>query len=98
MACQVMQAPRSAPHCLVIPRALECSSCASGPSDPDSRAGGADLLLPWPPEWVAQGKYQKMILQGIIASNPGEWDVQACGTLPGCLMPLRPAVQRARLP
>jgi len=31
-----------------------------------------------------------MVLRGIIASNPGEWDVQACGTLPGCLMPSGP--------
>jgi len=31
-----------------------------------------------------------MVLRGIVASNPGEWDVQACGTLPGCLMPSGP--------
>src|SRR3989442_9982637 len=51
---------------------------------------GQTFTFPWPPEWVAQGKYQKMVLRGITASNPGEWDVQACGTLPGCLMPSGP--------
>src|ERR671925_596943 len=51
---------------------------------------GQTFFFPWPPAWVAQGKHQKMVLRGIIASNPGEWDVQACGTLPGCLMPAGP--------
>src|SRR5256712_12494539 len=51
---------------------------------------GQTFTFPWPPEWVARGKYQKMVLRGIVASNPGEWDVQACGTLPGCLMPSGP--------
>jgi peptide/nickel transport system substrate-binding protein len=51
---------------------------------------GQTFTFPWPPEWVARGKYQKMALRGIVASNPGEWDVQACGTLPGCLMPSGP--------
>jgi ABC-type transport system substrate-binding protein len=46
--------------------------------------------FPWPPEWVAHGKYQKMILRGITGFNPGQWDVQACGTLPDCLMPSSP--------
>src|SRR5215475_13437465 len=43
---QVRQAPRSAPHCPVVSLTLVCSACASGPADPNSRAGGADLLLP----------------------------------------------------
>ena len=51
---------------------------------------GRTFSFLWPPDWVARGKYQKMVLQGIVASNPGEWDVQACGTLPGCLMPSGP--------
>jgi peptide/nickel transport system substrate-binding protein len=44
----------------------------------------------WPPDWVTRGKYQKMVLRGIIGFNPGQWDVQACGTLPDCLMPSGP--------
>jgi peptide/nickel transport system substrate-binding protein len=31
-----------------------------------------------------------MVLRGIIGFNPGQWDVQACGTLPDCLMPSGP--------
>jgi peptide/nickel transport system substrate-binding protein len=51
---------------------------------------GQTFTFPWPPEWVARGKYQKMVLRGITATNPGQWDVQACGTLPDCLMPSSP--------
>src|ERR671925_1846796 len=48
---------------------------------------GQTFTFPWPPEWVARGKYQKMVLRGIMGFNPGQWDVQACGSLPDCLMP-----------
>jgi peptide/nickel transport system substrate-binding protein len=51
---------------------------------------GQTLTFPWPPEWVARGKYQKMVLRGITGFNPGQWDVHACGTLPDCLMPSSP--------
>ena len=51
---------------------------------------GQTFSFPWPREWVARGKYQKMVLRGITGFNPGQWDVQACGTLPDCLMPSGP--------
>jgi peptide/nickel transport system substrate-binding protein len=51
---------------------------------------GQTFTFPWPPEWVARGKHQKMVLRGITGFNPGQWDVQACGTLPDCLMPSGP--------
>jgi peptide/nickel transport system substrate-binding protein len=51
---------------------------------------GQTFTFPWPPEWVARGKYQKMVLRGITGFNPGQWDVHACGTLPDCLMPSSP--------
>jgi peptide/nickel transport system substrate-binding protein len=51
---------------------------------------GQTFTFPWPPEWVARGKYQKMVLRGITGTNPGQWDVHACGTLPDCLMPSSP--------
>jgi peptide/nickel transport system substrate-binding protein len=51
---------------------------------------GQTFTFPWPPEWVAQGKYQKMVLRGIMGFSPGQWDVQACGSLPDCLMPSSP--------
>jgi peptide/nickel transport system substrate-binding protein len=31
-----------------------------------------------------------MVLRGITGTNPGQWDVHACGTLPDCLMPSGP--------
>jgi len=51
---------------------------------------GQTFTFPWPPDWVARGKYQKMILKGVTGFNPGQWDVHACGTLPDCLMPSSP--------
>jgi peptide/nickel transport system substrate-binding protein len=61
-------------------------------AQPTSTSGpeGQTVAFPWPPDWVARGKYQKMVLRGIIGFNPGQWDVQACGTLPDCLMPSGP--------
>jgi peptide/nickel transport system substrate-binding protein len=53
-------------------------------------AEGQTFTFPWPPDWVARGKYQKMILRGVTGFNPGQWDVHACGTLPDCLMPASP--------
>jgi peptide/nickel transport system substrate-binding protein len=53
-------------------------------------ADGQTFNFPWPPDWVARGKYQKMILKGVTGFNPGQWDVHACGTLPDCLMPAGP--------
>ena len=64
---------------------LMLSSVARAPAatpTPTPSLEGQTFTFPWPPEWVAHGKYQKMVLRGIMASNPGEWDVQACGTLP----------------
>ena len=59
---------------------------AAQTSSPD----GQTFTFPWPPDWVARGKYQKMVLKGITGFNPGQWDVHACGTLPDCLMPAGP--------
>ena len=57
---------------------------------PTASADGQTFSFPWPPEWVAKGKYQKTVLKGITGFNPGQWDVHACGTLPDCLMPAGP--------
>jgi len=51
---------------------------------------GQTFFFPWPPDWVARGKYQKMVLRGVTGFNPGNWDVQACGVLTACLMPASP--------
>jgi len=48
---------------------------------------GKTFTFPAVPAWVAKGKYQPMILQGLTGFNPGQWDVQSCGGLPTCLQP-----------
>jgi peptide/nickel transport system substrate-binding protein len=70
---------------LVIASAGATPAAAQAPS-----ADGQTFNFPWPPDWVARGKYQKMILKGVTGFNPGQWDVHACGTLPDCLMPAGP--------
>jgi peptide/nickel transport system substrate-binding protein len=55
-----------------------------------AESAGQTFSFPWPPDWVARGKHQKMVLRGITAFSPGQWDVQACGSLPDCLMPSSP--------
>ena len=73
--------------CLVL---LSVAPTPAAPPTPTSGPEGQTFFFAWPPDWVAQGKYQKMVLRGIIGFNPGQWDVQACGTLPDCLMPSGP--------
>jgi peptide/nickel transport system substrate-binding protein len=70
---------------LVIIAVVPAPAAAQTPS-PE----GQTFAFPWPPDWVARGKYQKMILRGVTGFNPGQWDVHACGTLPDCLMPSGP--------
>jgi len=70
---------------LALSAAVAAPSAAQTPS-----AEGQTFSFPWPPDWVARGKYQKMILRGVTGYNPGQWDVHACGTLPDCLMPSGP--------
>ena len=72
---------------------LLISAVAAPPAAVEAQTSSADgqtFTFPWPPDWVARGKYQKMVLAGITGFNPGQWDVHACGTLPDCLMPSSP--------
>jgi peptide/nickel transport system substrate-binding protein len=62
----------------------------AAPPTPTPEPEGQTFAFPWPPDWVARGKYQKMVLRGVTGFNPSQWDVQACGGLPGCLMPAGP--------
>src|SRR5688572_3134724 len=73
--------------CLVL---LSVAPTPAAPPTPTAGPEGQTFFFAWPPDWVVQGKYQKMVLRGIIGFNPGQWDVQACGTLPDCLMPSGP--------
>ena len=48
---------------------------------------GQTFEFPLEPAWVAKGKYQPMVMQGVTRFNPGQWDVVSCGGLPSCLQP-----------
>ena len=48
---------------------------------------GQTFEFPAMPAWVANGKYQPMVLQGLNGTNPGQWDVHSCGSLGSCLTP-----------
>src|SRR5262245_13012739 len=59
---------------------LSVARAPAAPPTPMTGPEGQTFSFPWPPAWVAQGKYQKMVLRGITGTNPGQWDVHACGT------------------
>ncbi len=48
---------------------------------------GQTFTFPDNPPWVAKGKYQPMVFQGVNGFNPGQWDVHSCGSLATCLTP-----------
>ena len=48
---------------------------------------GQKFTFPDTPAWVANGKFQPMVLQGVTGTNPGQWDVHSCGSLGSCLTP-----------
>jgi len=78
------------PVSLVLVLVLSVARAPAATPIPTPSPEGQTFTFPWPPEWVARGKYQKMVLRGITGFNPGQWDVHACGTLPDCLMPSSP--------
>ena len=91
MACgKVCKLHRVLPIALSFLLLLSVARALAAPPIPTPGPEGQTFPFPWPPEWVARGKYQKMLLRGITGFNPGQWDVQACGTLPDCLMPAGP--------
>lgn len=78
------------PISLMLLLTLSAARAPAAAPTPTPSPEGQTFSFPWPPEWVARGKYQKMVLRGITGFNPGQWDVHACGTLPDCLMPSSP--------
>src|SRR5215475_10141442 len=88
--CRVCKLQGVLPIALLFLLLLSVARAPAAPPILTSGPEGQIFSFPWPPAWVAQGKYQKMVLKGIIGFNPGQWDVQACGTLPDCLMPSGP--------
>src|SRR6266853_847543 len=86
--CRVGKVHGVLPMALLFLLSLSVAWAPAAPPIPGPE--GQTFAFPWPPDWVAQGKYQKMVLRGVTGFNPGQWDVQACGGLPGCLMPAGP--------
>ena len=86
--CRLCKVQRVLPIALSFLLLLSVARAPAAPPMPGPE--GQTFSFPWPPEWVARGKYQKMVLRGVTGFNPGQWDVQACGGLPGCLMPAGP--------
>jgi peptide/nickel transport system substrate-binding protein len=86
--CRLCKLQGVLPIALLFLLSLSVAWALAAPPMPEPE--GQTFSFPWPPAWVAQGKHQKMVLRGIIGFNPGQWDVQACGTLPDCLMPSGP--------
>ena len=91
MACSgLCKAKEMVPIALLLLLLCSVARAPAAPPTPTPALEGQTFTFPWPPEWVARGKYQKMVLRGVIGFSPGQWDVQACGTLPDCLMPSGP--------
>jgi peptide/nickel transport system substrate-binding protein len=91
MACSgVCKATGVVPISLVLLLIFSVARAPAATPTPTPAPEGQTFTFAWPPEWVAKGKYQKMVLRGITGTNPGQWDVHACGTLPDCLMPSGP--------
>ena len=88
--CRVCKVHGVLPIALLFLLLLSVAHAPAAPPTPTSGSEGQTFSFPWPPDWVAQGKYQKMVLRGVTGFNPGQWDVQACGVLPACLMPASP--------
>src|SRR3989449_4260938 len=91
MACSgLCKAKGVVPISLLLLLIFSVAHAPAATPTPTPALEGQTFTFPWPPEWVARGKYQKMVLRGITGFNPGQWDVHACGTLPDCLMPASP--------
>ena len=88
--CRLCKVHGVLPIALLFLLLLSVAHAPAAPPTPTPGPEGQTLSFPWPPDWVAQGQYQKMVLRGVTGFNPGQWDVQACGVLPACLMPASP--------
>ena len=51
---------------------------------------GQTFMSPLTPDWVAQGKYQPMVLQVVGRGRIGQWDVHYCASLFSCLIGAAP--------
>ena len=51
---------------------------------------GESFSFPLKPDWVAEGKYQSMVLQLVGRTNPGLWDLHYAGHLTASSVPAAP--------
>ena len=51
---------------------------------------GESFSFPLRPDWVAEGKYQSMVLQLVGRTNPGLWDLHYAGHLTASSVPAAP--------
>ena len=51
---------------------------------------GQSFMSPLTPDWVAQGKYQPMVLNVVGRGRIGQWDVHYCASLFSCLIGAAP--------
>ena len=51
---------------------------------------GQTFMSPLTPDWVAQGKYQPIILDVVGRGSSGQWDVHYCASLFSCLIGAAP--------
>ena len=76
---QAQEPPTAAPPATSVPP-------TSVPTAIPEQAGQT-FTFPAVPDWVAKGKYQPMVFQGLNGFNPGQWDLHSCGSLATCLTP-----------
>ena len=51
---------------------------------------GQSFMSPLTPDWVAQGKYQPLVLEVVGRGRSGQWDVHYCASLFSCLIGAAP--------
>ena len=51
---------------------------------------GQTFMSPLTPDWVAEGKYQPMVLEIVGRGRSGQWDVHYCASLFSCLLGAAP--------
>ena len=88
VACGGSSTPEQSAAATEVPPPVEPTAvpATSVPTAMPEEAGQS-FEFPAVPAWVAEGKYQAMVLQGLNRTNPGQWDVHSCGSLSSCLHP-----------
>jgi hypothetical protein len=64
--CRVGKVQGICPIALLVLVLLSVARAPAAPPTPLPTPEGQTFSFPWPPDWVARGKYQKMVLRGIM--------------------------------